>query len=108
MFALFKPPILNSRWIENHSGHKDPWDTHSGVRGAPVSPNGFDWVQFGWRAPANDPTPPATAGVDGVLVLAMLLHPAGHGMTDHFHLVGNLGLILPLLKQANGLEVAFL
>jgi len=41
-------------------------------------------------------------------VLAILLHPASHGMTDHFHLLGNFGLILPLLKPANGLEMAFL
>jgi hypothetical protein len=33
------------------------------------------------------PTPPATAGVDVGLVL---LQPAGHGLTDRFHLVGNL------------------
>jgi hypothetical protein len=39
---------------------------------------------------------------------AILLHPAGHALTDHFHLVGNLGLMLPLLDQVNGWEAAFL
>jgi hypothetical protein len=48
------------------------------------------------------------AGVDVVLVLAILLHPSGHGMTDDFHLLGNLGLILHLLELANGLEAVFL
>jgi len=38
----------------------------------------------------------------------ILLHPAGHGLTDHFHLAGDLGLIPPLFEQANGLEAAFL
>jgi hypothetical protein len=32
-----------------------------------------------------------------------MLHPASDGLMDHFHLVGNLGLILPLLEHANGL-----
>jgi hypothetical protein len=52
---------------------------------------------------AEIPTPPATAGVDAGLVL-LQLHPGGHGLTDHFNLVGY--LILHLLEQVNGLEVA--
>jgi hypothetical protein len=39
---------------------------------------------------------------------AIRMYPARHGLTDHVHLVGNLGLILPWLEQADGLEKAFL
>jgi hypothetical protein len=41
-------------------------------------------------------------------MFAIFKYPAGHGLTEHVPLVGNLGLILPLLEQADGLEVAFL
>jgi hypothetical protein len=46
------------------------------------------------------PTPPATAGVDVGLVL---LQPAGHGLTDRFHLVGNLRIDSALARTGEWL-----
>ena len=34
----------------------------------------------------------------------ILLHPAGYGLTDYFHLAGDLRLISPLFEQVNGLK----
>ncbi len=44
----------------------------------------------------------------GLALGSILLHPAGHGLTNHLDLAGNGRLILSSFQQANGLEAAFL